>query len=1220
MLIAFAMIVCVIPAVMADGGTQVNFDPYTKTRFVDYASVVKGSITAKETLEEGAYLGGTGASTVICFKDMNFTDVAATKLTLKYARSNHDMYSDGIFYVRKGAADGPIIAKLVSGYTDDKKVSYTMEDIPDATGVLPRTGGWEAWGTTTVELNEGIAAGVFDLYFCYENDSCGNLVSFQFDNGVSDATEPVDAVSEIRSQTGFMTGGLDAEYGLTTGEGYAATTGDYGDLNAVYGLDLGEGYNTQLVLNAEVFTGGKIALFDACVGENNANLLQEIDIPATDGYEDIIIDLNEAVYNLSGVRYLCIAFDNSIEIALKNFKFVQHYDPFLNDDEVNVVYIGGSITAGAGSSTNDKCWVSLVGEQLSERYGDGKTFNNYNVGIGGTGSDLGLMRLKKDVIDKAPDMVFIEFSVNDQGSELALAQMESIVMTLQKMEKTPYIVFVFTTTKALSGTDYQKYHRMVADHYGIPYVDLDAHVIADGKVLDKDTEGTILGDNTHPNDAGYAYYAGIINEALEKPSYFVRPEAKETKLSEKSQAVEIATIPVSAFTVSGTAGVDYEIKDGKLYLYTQNAKATATYTGDMLGTTDYIWNMGGKYTVTVDGVTITDRADNGTWITARDTYYKNSTAGVFNLGYLEMGLPNGTHTVELAMAEGGTPAAPQVQLGQLYYNKSADDSIPVEKTSRTAYSEATAIFPALEYYSASNITEKSENKGVVVATGVLESTIPGHWISYKDVDLTQGVGGFHLSRAYKYPLLGLIEVRADSITGPVILEVKANPGTGGWANFIPETVTEIKQNIYGVHDIYLCFSVDPDADTTVEGAVKAAGNIQKFWFEPASDINLPVAELNEYNYSEKSDGISVFNDALDFIGNGDYITYNVNVTEDMADRNLVIADVSSYDKAGKITVRDGSIDGEIVAEIDVEAYGNRAEENSAKGALTEYGKSLTGEHTLYVVFEGEDGFASFRGLRFIAPKSLTTLLDTSNIDEVGGGATLPGTGFIESFNIYGAYAVWEDIDFGDEEKLLQFELYYGVGATYAGSAAEIRIDDPEGEIVGRVTLSEGKGWNSKETYATGNLYRGIAGIHDVYVRIQDHPDQLFTRAGNIRSLQFKEVAEGTTYLTSNQHWQNFYQSIAAVTPAEGAKNVMLITAVYDDAGKLLTLKADTKDIKETGVTAFETITFKQTLNAITTGYKVVTYLWNGETLAPVNEPVLITEVEAPAEEETEATE
>ncbi len=1211
MLIAFAMIVCVIPGVFADGGTQVNFDPYTKTRFVDYASVVKGTITNSATLEEGAYLGGTGASTVICFKDMNFTDVAATKLTLRYARSNHAAYSDGIFYVRKGAADGPIIAKLVSGHEDDKKVSYTLENVPDATGVLPRTGNWELWGTTTVELNEGIAAGVFDLYFCYENDSCGNLVSFQFDNGVSDATEPVDAVSAIHSQTGFTTDGLDAEYGLTTGEGYAATTGDYGDLNAIYGLDFGDGYNTQLVLNAEVFTGGKMALFDACVGENNANLLQEIEIPETDGYEDITIDLDEAVYNLSGVRYLCMAFDNTIEISLKNFKFVQTFDPFLGDDEVNVVYIGGSITAGAGSSTNDKCWVSLVGEQLSEKYGDRKTFNNYNVGIGGTGSDLGLMRLKSDVIDKAPDMVFIEFSVNDQGSELALAQMESIVMTLQKMEKTPYIVFVFTTTKALSGTDYQKYHRMVADHYGIPYVDLDAHVIADGKVLDKDTEGTILGDNTHPNDAGYAYYAGIINEAMEKPSYFVRPEAKATKLSEKSQAVEIATIPVSAFTVSGTAGTDYEIKDGKVYLYTQNAKVTATYTGDMLGTTDYIWNMGGKYTVTVDGVTITDRADNGTWITARDTYYKNSATGVLNLGYLEMGLPNGTHTVELAMVEGGTPTAPQVQLGQLYYNKSADDGIPVKSTVRTAYSYDDAIKAAKEYYEGSKFSESNNNTGIVTVAGYLESTLKDQWISYKDVDLTQGVGKVWVDRAYKQAIPGTIQVRVGSPTGTVIAEIAPDSrgtGTGSWNAFEKTESGTVINNVYGIVDVYLTF------------ANGICGNIDKIWFEPAPSLDVPAAQLNEYNYSEKSDGILTFNEAFDFIGNGDYITYNVNVTEDFADRALVVAEVSSYDKTGKITVRDGSADGEIVAEIDVEAYGDRTVVNSAKGALTQYGKSLTGSHTLYVVFEGEKGFASFNGLRFMSPKGLTDLLNTTNLDEIGGGAILPGSGMIESFNIYGAYAKWEDIDFGDEEKLLQVEVYYGVGATHTGCAVEIRLDDPDGEIIGRGRMTEAGGWSSKNTYFTANLYRGITGIHDVYVRVQDHPEMTLTRAGNIRSLQFKEVAEGTTYLTSNQNWQNFYQSIATVTPAEGAKNIMLITAVYDDAGKLLTLKADTKDIKEAGVTAFETITLKQDLASITTGYKVVTYLWNGETLAPINEQVLITEVEAPAGESTEVTE
>ena len=38
-----------------------------------------------------------------------------------------------------------------------------------------------------------------------------------------------------------------------------------------------------------------------------------------------------------------------------------------------------------------------------------------NAGIGATGSDIGTFRVKKDVIEKDPDFVVVEFAVNDAG-------------------------------------------------------------------------------------------------------------------------------------------------------------------------------------------------------------------------------------------------------------------------------------------------------------------------------------------------------------------------------------------------------------------------------------------------------------------------------------------------------------------------------------------------------------------------------------------------------------------------------------------------------------------------------------------------------------------------------------------------------------------------------------------------------------------------------------
>ena len=87
-------------------------------------------------------------------------------------------------------------------------------------------------------------------------------------------------------------------------------------------------------------------------------------------------------------------------------------DPFAGKSTINIVYLGGSITQGAGVSDKTKTWVSRISNYFKEKYAD-KTVNNYNVGIGGTGSDMGIMRLERDVLSKNPDYVFVEFAVND---------------------------------------------------------------------------------------------------------------------------------------------------------------------------------------------------------------------------------------------------------------------------------------------------------------------------------------------------------------------------------------------------------------------------------------------------------------------------------------------------------------------------------------------------------------------------------------------------------------------------------------------------------------------------------------------------------------------------------------------------------------------------------------------------------------------------------------
>lgn len=73
--------------------------------------------------------------------------------------------------------------------------------------------------------------------------------------------------------------------------------------------------------------------------------------------------------------------------------------------EIKVAYFGGSITAQPG-------WRPKSLAHFQKTWPQAK-FSEINAAIGGTGSDLGVFRLKHDVLDQKPDLLFVEFAVND---------------------------------------------------------------------------------------------------------------------------------------------------------------------------------------------------------------------------------------------------------------------------------------------------------------------------------------------------------------------------------------------------------------------------------------------------------------------------------------------------------------------------------------------------------------------------------------------------------------------------------------------------------------------------------------------------------------------------------------------------------------------------------------------------------------------------------------
>ena len=99
-----------------------------------------------------------------------------------------------------------------------------------------------------------------------------------------------------------------------------------------------------------------------------------------------------------------------------------------NGEDITVAYIGGSITEGYNAGTTE--FYAKTCTDLLQGYFPDITVTGVNAGISGTPSLLGNLRLERDVLSADPDIVFVEFAVNDGQEADYKNAYESLVRTL----------------------------------------------------------------------------------------------------------------------------------------------------------------------------------------------------------------------------------------------------------------------------------------------------------------------------------------------------------------------------------------------------------------------------------------------------------------------------------------------------------------------------------------------------------------------------------------------------------------------------------------------------------------------------------------------------------------------------------------------------------------------------------------------------------------------
>ncbi len=186
-----------------------------------------------------------------------------------------------------------------------------------------------------------------------------------------------------------------------------------------------------------------------------------------------------------------------------------------NNEPVSIVAYGGSITEGAGAENFTYSYGDHFINSLLTTYPlTGSTY--HNSGLGGTPSTLGLMRYQRDVTDflqGTPDLVILEFAVNDYNDPTNGRAYESLIRTILTQDEDTAIILLFSVFE--NKWNLQDTYIPLGTYYGLPMISIKnaiAPAYHNGFMSDAD----FFADIYHPTNYGHEIMSDCLIFLLEQ--------------------------------------------------------------------------------------------------------------------------------------------------------------------------------------------------------------------------------------------------------------------------------------------------------------------------------------------------------------------------------------------------------------------------------------------------------------------------------------------------------------------------------------------------------------------------------------------------------------------------------------------------------------------------------------------------------------------------------
>ncbi len=187
-------------------------------------------------------------------------------------------------------------------------------------------------------------------------------------------------------------------------------------------------------------------------------------------------------------------------------------DKAARGEDISIVTLGGSITAGASAGEAKNRYTNIISAWWQDNFPEANV-KLQNSGIGGTGSLLGVHRLERDVFAYNPDLLVIEYAVNDCNNEKigTPETYENLIRRVLLQSPDTAVIVLFMVAKY---NDSQPYQRPITEAYGVPMISFRDAMLPEFE-SERFTWDGIMPDGIHPNTQGHAIAGTLVTSYLD---------------------------------------------------------------------------------------------------------------------------------------------------------------------------------------------------------------------------------------------------------------------------------------------------------------------------------------------------------------------------------------------------------------------------------------------------------------------------------------------------------------------------------------------------------------------------------------------------------------------------------------------------------------------------------------------------------------------------------